>query len=742
MITSRLNQFTKIFLVIIVSWIMEPGFTHSQVMNNVAEMTNMPVYVTGANLGAEIAISGNYAIALSNGNYYQAYIYERNNQGTWTWSYIDTPPGVSINYGSSVDISGEYAIIGDYVNNTDENDLNFLGHAGAAFIFKRDSANHWSFYQKLVVTNRENNDSFGYKVSIHGDYVLASSVSDDDDENEQNEMNQSGSVYVFKKGSNGFWSQTQKLVASDRKPFNKFGESIHVSEGKLIIGTFRSFLNEFGQDSLVAAGSAYIYEENTSSGIWEFKQKLAPLERESGDFFGYSVAILGNRAIVSAINEDHNANGQNFVSQSGSVYVYNRDSSGHWNQSGKLKANTPLFEEYFGTDIALNGTNILIGAKSNGPNGTGGRAYLFEESAGNWTQIQQMQYPITSISSHFGTGVDLSDNFAMIGDPYREFFSCSSGGVNIYEYCRTRDSIEVTACNQYTTPSGNHTWSQSGVYSETFTNAAGCDSIIVTNLTILHSGNTVMINSACDSYTSPSGLHTWTSSGTYTDTLANASINGCDSIIVIHLTLNNNSSTEQILSCNSYYWPVNGTTYNQSGTYTTVLENSHGCDSTVTLQLTINSQPIIFVTQSGNTLTTTTTGTYQWINCNGSEIVGATSSSFTPASDGNYAVIVTQNACSDTSFCFIASGTAGINESLTNAINLYPNPVSDIVSLELPGEGEYTIELVNSLGVTLSKEVFSGKLFQQRITGPKGIYFFNISDSLNTFTIKFSKITD
>lgn len=744
MFISHLNQFQKLILLVVSSWIMGSNSAHSQLLHKVHEMTNMPIYVSGANLGEEIDISGNYAIASADGNYYRAYIYERDSLGAWSWSYITTPEtGASTLFGSSVSISGEYAIIGDGSNDLDANNLNFVSSAGAAYIYKRDSANHWTFYQKLVNNNREFGDYFGKKVSIHGDYVIVSATLDDDDENEQNEKTNSGSVYIFKRGANGFWTQTQKLVANDRRAQNWFGESIDISEGKLIVGTFRSYLNEFGQDSLAAAGSAYIYEENSSSGIWEFSQKIAPADREIGDFFGYSVAILGDKAIVGAINEDHNATGQNYIPQSGSVYVYNRDNAGNWTEGTKLKADTALFEEYFGTDVSLNGTNILVGAKSNGPNGTKGRAYLFEELAGNWTQVQQMHYHIYATSWYFGTGVALSDQYAMVGDPFKEFFSCSSGIVNIYEYCNSRDTVEVTTCNQYTTPSGNNTWSQSGTYSETLTNANGCDSVIVTNLTILHSGNTIVINSACDSYTSPSGLHTWTSSGIYTDVLPNASVNGCDSIIEVHLTLNNNSSMEQILSCNSYYWPANGQTYYQSGTYTTTLENSHGCDSVITLQLTINSQPVdIAVSQNGNTLTANASGTFQWIHCNGSEITGATSQSFTPSANGNYAVVITQNACSDTSTCYLVSGVVGINESTTNTINLYPNPVSDLVYIDLPTDQEYTIELINSLGVTLSKETFSGKVFKKKITAPNGIYFFRISDSLNTNTIKFSKVID
>lgn len=89
---------------------------------------------------------------------------------------------------------------------------------------------------------------------------------------------------------------------------------------------------------------------------------------------------------------------------------------------------------------------------------------------------------------------------------------------------------------------------------------------------------------ACNSYTLNN--QTYTTSGTYVQTLTNANSAGCDSIINLNLMIHNaTSSTQNVTYCGPY--TLNGQTYSTSGTYTQLLQNMHGCDSTLTLNLTL-----------------------------------------------------------------------------------------------------------------------------------------------------------
>jgi gliding motility-associated-like protein len=146
-------------------------------------------------------------------------------------------------------------------------------------------------------------------------------------------------------------------------------------------------------------------------------------------------------------------------------------------------------------------------------------------------------------------------------------------------------SISASACSSYTAPWGT-VYTQSGTYKDTLTNVSGCDSIISVNLTITGTIITPSITaSACSSYTASWGT-VYTQTGIYRDTLT--SVNGCDSIISVNLTITGTIITPPIIAsaCTSYSAPW-GTVYTQSGTYTDTLTSVNGCDSIVSVNLTI-----------------------------------------------------------------------------------------------------------------------------------------------------------
>lgn len=159
------------------------------------------------------------------------------------------------------------------------------------------------------------------------------------------------------------------------------------------------------------------------------------------------------------------------------------------------------------------------------------------------------------------------------------------------------DTVAVSACSSYTSPSGLYTYTTSGSYNDTLSNSSGCDSILTINLTITSPSSSSFVAVACDSYVSPSGNHIWTTSGVYTDTLVNSI--GCDSVITIGLVINQSTtSTINVSTCNSYTTPSGLNTYTASGTYTDVITNSAGCDSTITINLTINNSTAASISET------------------------------------------------------------------------------------------------------------------------------------------------
>lgn len=305
--------------------------------------------------------------------------------------------------------------------------------------------------------------------------------------------------------------------------------------------------------------------------------------------------------------------------------------------------------------------------------------------------------------------------------------------------------IAETACSSYTSPSGNATWTQSGTYEDVLTSISGCDSIVIIDLTIQTSPSTSLSVSACQSYTSPSGNHVWTSSGNYTDTLVNASSNGCDSIVHVNLTISSatTGSTAQT-ACNSYVAPSGNHVWSTSGTYTDTLINAGGCDSILTVNLTITpwNSASLAVTANGNTLTSAAGNAtfYQWVDCsNGfSAISGATSQSYTPNSTGSYAVVITENGCTDTSACTDVVLGVGAHANETG-LTVYPNPSDGSFILDLGSSlNSVSVTVVNSSGHLVSRLKYQG-VSRLPITlkdRPAGVYFIHMESETTSGVVK------
>lgn len=144
------------------------------------------------------------------------------------------------------------------------------------------------------------------------------------------------------------------------------------------------------------------------------------------------------------------------------------------------------------------------------------------------------------------------------------------------------------------------------------------------------------------------------------------------------------------------------------------------------------------ISQSGNVLSTTGTGTYQWF-LNGTAISGAINQTFTANQNGNYTVMITDaNGCKGTSTIFNLS-TLGINvNSLDKRTNIYPNPTSGIVSISLENETIDKVEVIDILGKTIITK--TGNYSQIDISElANGIYIFKIYSGVTVIQKKIIK---
>jgi len=305
----------------------------------------------------------------------------------------------------------------------------------------------------------------------------------------------------------------------------------------------------------------------------------------------------------------------------------------------------------------------------------------------------------------------------------------------------------VSACNSYTSPSGNHTWFTSGTYLDTIQSSAGCDSAITIDLSILYATTGSMTASACDSFASPSGNHLWYTSGVFSDTLTNAA--GCDSILSIDLSiLNSTVNTMFALSCDEWVSPSGNHVWTASGVYTDTMQNSAGCDSLITVNLTIDSVSTnaLTITQNGNTLVSgdSNASSYQWVDCeNGfSPISGANSYSYAPSASGNYALIVTENGCTDTSDCRTIEVTGIGGAAVSGGFEIFPNPTQGLFTIRMDQSHDaFKVIIFNALGEVVqhtAKRAERDWLIDLS-DEPSGLYFVTIESEDGSTTLRLAK---
>lgn len=330
---------------------------------------------------------------------------------------------------------------------------------------------------------------------------------------------------------------------------------------------------------------------------------------------------------------------------------------------------------------------------------------------------------LTSTTSYFASSTDLG-----CGESSRSEFI-----VTVNQPSSATET--VTECTTYTWPINGTTYSASGSYTGVIPNAAGCDSTITLDLTILNASTGSETATACTSFIWPTDGNTYTSSGVYTATLTNAA--GCDSIVSLNLTIN--SSTASVTTetaCDSYVWSADGTTYTTSGTYLATLVNSTGCDSIATLILTINTVTNLGVTESGNVLTADLAPgagiSYAWLDCdNGfAPIAGETSQSFTPAVNGNYAVEITQNGCTDISACFEINNI-GLDQNELTVVSIVPNPTNNIVTISFEAS-EARLTILDLNGKIINELIVNSGDAIDMSSFENGVYLFSIySDAIS-----------
>jgi putative cell wall-binding protein len=209
----------------------------------------------------------------------------------------------------------------------------------------------------------------------------------------------SGCAYVFVR-SGSTWVQQAKLAASDGESGDYFGASVAVDGDTAVVGAAWA-------DN---TGVAYVFTRTGTA--WSQQAKLTASDGAAGDWFGHSVDVSGSSVVAGAPQDGVGAN-----TSQGSAYVFTRSGT-TWTEQAKITASDGATDDFFGHSVAVDGESVLVGAYGDAV--YSGSAYVFVRSGASWSEQGKLVPSDGPGGQHFGWSVSLDGDTALIG-AYRDY---------------------------------------------------------------------------------------------------------------------------------------------------------------------------------------------------------------------------------------------------------------------------------------------------------------------------------
>jgi hypothetical protein len=262
-------------------------------------------------------------------------------------------------FGQSVSISGDVAIVAAVFDDDNGTD------SGSAYIFRRDGE-EWVEEAKLTAPDGGVEEWFGYGVAVSGDVAVVPNADPYDP-----------GTYVYR-WNGGAW------VEASRLPYSGYVLAVSVSEDVIVTGT---------PTTNTWSGQATVFRWDGSS--WVEEAVLFASDGAESDQFGRSVSVSGDVALIGAWQAD--AHGSN----SGAAYVFRWDGA-QWVEGAKLTATDGAGGDWFGQSVSVSGNTALVGAVLDDDNGTdSGSAYVYDLSApvaGEETPVANLGPPSATLA--------------------------------------------------------------------------------------------------------------------------------------------------------------------------------------------------------------------------------------------------------------------------------------------------------------------------------------------------------
>jgi len=565
------------------------------------------------------------------------------------------------------------------------------------------------------IDGESGNDRFGWSVSMSDSHTLAVGAIQNDGAG-----NNSGHVRVFR-WNGSLWEQKGADINGESSNDNS-GYSVSLPDSNTVgIGAYRNDGN--GQNS----GQVRVY--SWIGGAWI--QKGIDIDGEAiGDELGTTISMPdANTIAIGAPKNDGNG------IDAGHARVYQWDGNA-WVQKG-ADLNGAYEDDNFGRAISMpDGNTLAVSSKGNifEP----GEVYIYEWIDDAW---QQKGSTIVGEAAFDLSGHAISmpsPNCIAVGSTQNAGNGFQAGHVRIFEW----DGAD---------------WIQKGldIDGEAAENLSGNAVSMPDELTVAIGANW---NSDNGTFAGHVRVYRWNGNAWLQDgddidgeaeqdqsgyavdmpnssTLAIGAFfnsgNGFGAGHVRVFSLCDNGSSDVITACDEYTW-MDGNTYTESNNSATwVLPNALGCDSLITLDLTINSVFDLGITLNENTIEASNeNASYAWLDCDNdfAFIPGENGQFFTPTSNGNYALQLTENNCVAITDC-LAITTIGMLESdFSSQISVFPNPNDGNFSIDLGDRFDrVSIRIFSSRGdLILGEDFVNRQVLQFNMDATFGLYFVSV----------------
>jgi hypothetical protein len=358
--------------------------------------------------GWSVAIDGDTALvgaygATVDGHVQQgaAYVFTKTD-GIWNLAApLTASEGMTFDiFGERVALSGNIAAIGAYQAD---------GSKGAVYVFS-GSGSHWTEKARVVADDGAAGDCLGWSLAATGSTVLAGAPF------VMTGQVQTGAIYAFAP-SGGTWVQTQKFFPDDINSGDGFGSTVAADGTTAVVAADGALVGaNYGQ------GAAYVL--SLSGGTWTQQARLVADDGAAFDNFGRSVAVSGSTVLVGAPYAVIDGNGFE-----GAAYVFN-GSGASWRQDQKLVASDGAADGYFGWSVAISGDNALVGAGSYNMT-RAGEAYAFARAPSVFEETRVFAGDGGGVDD-YGWSVGVSGTYAIVGEPFGNVDGNYAQGVTFF----------------------------------------------------------------------------------------------------------------------------------------------------------------------------------------------------------------------------------------------------------------------------------------------------------------------